>query len=345
MTVLRRLAFIDHSFHQKSTATFFLMELLRQQYAVDIFWDESWLGGERINPEIIAAGNYDTVIFFQLIDKYTPENIRQCGCGNIILIPMYDHSGGWPDDFWLQYRAFKIVNFSRQLHERLTALGMITRYFQFFLPPVERVPLEGLHGFFWQRTDRITWDQIRRLVQGSEFRSFHLHLAVDPPGYARVLPSAEEISRYNITVSEWFEKKDEYFAALSRANVFFAPRLYEGIGMSFIEAVARGMCIVAPDLPTMNEYVRHGVNGFLYNPVLPEALDLSSAEMMGDVSSSLALKGHHTWFRSQQELMDFIAGEAQAEMSRQVMPVMLKKALRSASSFIGRMLGRGNPIA
>jgi len=52
----RRLAFIDHSLHQKSPATFFLMDLLRQHYEVEVFQDESWLNGTRLDPESIASG-------------------------------------------------------------------------------------------------------------------------------------------------------------------------------------------------------------------------------------------------------------------------------------------------
>ena len=57
-----------------------------------------------------------------------------------------------------------------------------------------------------------------------------------------------------------------YAPALRRAGIYFAPRLYEGIGISFLEAMAMGKAVVAPDNPTMNEYVTHNVNGFLYKP-------------------------------------------------------------------------------
>ena len=80
--MIQKLAFVDHSFHQKSTATFFLMDLLRQAYDVDIFWDESWLHGPRADLKAIAEGGYDVVLLFQLIDRYTPEEIVRCGFRN-----------------------------------------------------------------------------------------------------------------------------------------------------------------------------------------------------------------------------------------------------------------------
>ena len=51
----------------------------------------------------------------------------------------------------------------------------------------------------------------------------------------------------------------------SRANVYFAPRLEEGIGQTFLEAIRWGRCVVAADNRTINEYIIHGVNGLLYD--------------------------------------------------------------------------------
>lgn len=307
----KRIAFVDHSFHQKSTATFFLMDMLREEYEVEVCWDESWRNGPRADISGLGSRGFDTLILFQLIDRYSPAELKGSGCRNIVLIPMYDHSGGWSDLYWLRYRDFKVINFSRTLHEQLQRLEMQTKYFQYFLPPVARASSDGgmsygLHGFFWQRTDGITWKHIRKLIEGADFRSFHLHLAVDPPGYEKVMPTDEEIRRFNITVSEWFDAREDYFRASSRSNVFFAPRLYEGIGMSFVEAIAHGKLLVAPDHPTMNEYITHGVNGLLYNPDDPRPLVFPSAEALRGPVGQYAADGYHRWCGQKEELMSFI---------------------------------------
>ncbi len=62
-------------------------------------------------------------------------------------------------------------------------------------------------------------------------------------------------------VSSWFRDAGEYLDMLAAANVFFAPRRAEGIGMSFLEAMAMGLCVVAPRGPTMSEYIENGRNG------------------------------------------------------------------------------------
>lgn len=337
-----RIAFIDHSFHQKSTATFFLMDMLRQEYDVEIFWDESWWNGPRADISGLADRGFDTLILFQLIDRYSPAELKNSGCRNIVLIPMYDHSGCWSDLYWLQYRDFTIVNFSKALHEQLCRLGIRSGYFQFFLPPdlsVSEVSKnDGLHGFFWQRTDGITWEHIRTLIKGADFRSFHLHLAVDPPGYDKIVPTDEEMSRYNITLSEWFDKHEDYFKATSRANVFFAPRLYEGIGMSFVEAMARGKFIVAPDHPTMNEYITHGLNGLLYNPDVPEPLAFPSSDaLVGPVLQS-ATEGYGRWCEQRADLLDFIFSGMPRKRFWSFFPTIAVTTLKYAAAKLRREL-------
>lgn len=330
----KRVAFIDHSFHQKSTATFFLMDMLRRDHDVEIFWDESWRNGPRADISRLGKMGFDTLILFQLIDKYSPAELKSSGCRNIILIPMYDHSGGWSDLYWLQYREFKVVNFSKVLHEQLDRLRIRSGYFQFFLPPVMSSAKvsnnDGLHGFFWQRTGGITWVHIRTLIKRADFKSFHLHLAVDPPGYDKVVPTDEEISKYNVTLSEWFDNREDYFRAMSRANVFFAPRLYEGIGMSFVEAMAQGKFIVAPDYPTMNEYITHGVNGFLYDPSAPQPLSFPSADALAGPVMQSVTEGYSRWCDQRAKLLDFIFSDMTRRSLWASLPSVAVHALKHA---------------
>ena len=44
--------------------------------------------------------------------------------------------------------------------------------------------------------------------------------------------------------------------------------------MAFLEAMARGQCVVSPDSPTMSEYIDHNISGLLYD--LNELRPLSS---------------------------------------------------------------------
>ena len=78
-----------------------------------------------------------------------------------------------------------------------------------------------------------------------------------------------------LEISEWYDTREEMIKDMEKSAVYIAPRLYEGIGMSFLEAMAHGRCVIAPDNPTMNEYITDKVTGYLYNPnqIVPLSLD------------------------------------------------------------------------
>ena len=46
---MKKLAFIDHSFKKQSLSSAFLVDRLKENYEVKIFWDESCDGGSRID--------------------------------------------------------------------------------------------------------------------------------------------------------------------------------------------------------------------------------------------------------------------------------------------------------
>jgi hypothetical protein len=201
---LETIAFIDHSFHIKSRATSFLIDILKKKFIVDIFWDESWTGKNKFNISNLNRKKYHAIIFFQILN-YSVEELIQTKCNNIIIIPMYDSVIELPDIFWMGYDKVKFINFSKTLHERMNRLGFVTRYFQYFPPPDKTDNLtenfSELKGFFWQRTDDITWNHIRQLISDSCFTGFHLHDAIDPLGYTFCRPEKEEMVQYKINIS------------------------------------------------------------------------------------------------------------------------------------------------
>ena len=161
----KRLAFVDHSFHRKSKATSFLIDLLIKYYDVKVFWDEAWNGKSPTSLKELSDQNYDTIIVFQQIN-YREKELNLLKGKNIIFIPMYDESGGLSNKFWVKYKNFKIINFSKHLHNRLTNLGLNSKYFQYF-PPIHnfnppKYSHNKLSGVFWQRTNQITWNQQQR---------------------------------------------------------------------------------------------------------------------------------------------------------------------------------------
>jgi hypothetical protein len=210
--------------------------------------------------------------------------------------------------FWAPFQGSKVLSFSTAVHVLATAFGIVSYQARYYPEPA--IPariIDGLHGFLWIRREReLGWQLVRSLVGDTEFNSFHIHLAGDP-GFPPVqVPSAEDIASYHITTSRWFDQRADFEAVVERANVFFAPRLAEGIGQSFLEAMGRGQCVVAADNPTMNEYIVHGVNGLLYDPGRPSPLDFSDVPRSGENARCGMISGRSRWEAMEQAVVDYI---------------------------------------
>ncbi|MDR2744870.1 MAG: glycosyltransferase [Desulfovibrio sp.] len=309
---MARIAYIDHAFHQKTLSSGFLANMLRQRgHTVDIFWDYSSEGGPGVN--LRAFAEYDALVLFQQTGSrmYHFKKIH----GNTTFIPMLDsyfdgERYSCSHFLWKNFIGTKIICFSRVLHDICLVSGVASRHYKFFqLPPPKPVaPKEGLHGFFWcRKPTELSWEHIRRLIGDTRFDSFHLHNVPDPGQPAPPLPSAEEITRHTITISsEWFDNKMEFATILRKANIFFAPRLVEGIGQTTLEAMCLGQCVVAPNNGTMNEYILNGLNGLLFTPTNIHSLDFGGAEKLGRNAWESAVEGHRRWRNAESDVVAYI---------------------------------------
>lgn len=301
-----KVAFIGHSYHRTTRSTVFFIDALRRRADVELLWDESWLGKPALDLARVVDGDYDAVVVFQT-QRIVPALTRSVA--NVTFIPMYDAAHDLPDDYWKRIARAKVLSFSSTLHERLHRLRVRSRYVQYFPDPAAFPRArEGaeLHGYFWQRKDDVTWATLRPLLGDTPFRRFTLHQALDPDAGALVAPSAEDAQRFGIRMTDWFPDRGAATADLATHNVYFAPRLREGIGQSFLEAMAMGFLVVAPDHPTMNEYLVSGVNGLLYDPKRRRPLDFARAAELGARARRSVELGWAKWCRCVGPVIDYV---------------------------------------
>jgi hypothetical protein len=234
---------------------------------------------------------------------------------NVVYIPMFDQFGlsqGPPTDlsaFWRPFRGSKVLSFSAPVHMLASGFGVASHFVRYF-PEIPTSPprrAEGLFGFVWLRRQReVNWDVVRALIGDTQFDAVHLHLVGDP-GFPPVQPPPpEDVETYNITTSTWFQRRSDLDEVVTNANVYFAPRGAEGIGQTFLEALARGQCVVATDQPTMSEYIVHGVNGLLYDLRSPAPLDFSEVSQLGGEARRGMVAGRARWEESEELLVEFV---------------------------------------
>lgn len=307
---MARVVYLGHSYHAQTRSTAFLIDLLAAHFDLTTIWDESWQPGK---PEVGAAeiNGYDPdcLVLFQHLPSR--GNLRKIRCPNITWIPMYDNVAGAPRD-WRSFRRFplKVLNFSRSTHALFSGLGFVSAHFQYFPPPARRridprPPAEGPRIFFWQRVEEVDVSTVIGLLGDARPRRWLLRHFPDP-GQQPERPSERERCEYRIETIEGWLGRDAYLDLLSECDLFVAPRRREGIGQAALDAMAQGLAVVAADEPTMNEYIRDGVNGYLYDPANPAPLDLGALDRVRRQSLEDLTSGFARWNESIDALLAFI---------------------------------------
>jgi glycosyltransferase involved in cell wall biosynthesis len=177
-------------------------------------------------------------------------------------------------------------------------------YIQYFPDVNEFIPGKENEIFFWQRISNLNFSVLKKLLGKVKF-NIHIHKAVDP-GHEFFMPEKEDIEYYNITFSDWFEKKSDFLELIKSKSIYFAPRLTEGIGQSFLEAMSMGKAVVAPDKPTMNEYITNNYNGYLYDFNNPQKINFRDVKKVQENAYKYMKEGNVTWNKEKIRIIDFI---------------------------------------
>jgi len=298
----RKLIYIDHIFHQNKTkSTSFVVDILKKHFKVEKIWHESWQGDNFPDLSHIDK-SYIGVIFFQVLPP--PDVYKKINNPNIIFFPMFDGHGNNPESYWRQYPNLKIINFSKTLHDKLSSWGFDSTYIQYFPKPMPFIKNKTHKAFFWQRINYININTVDILLEKIKTK-IHLHRHVDP-NQTFITPSSKQIKKYNITYSDWFETREEMQQKIQECDIYIAPRQYEGIGLSFLEAMAMGKAVIAVNNPTMNEYITDGKTGYLFEMENPQPINLSNLDEVRKSTYSYMKKGWTKWRSDKAKIIEFI---------------------------------------
>jgi glycosyltransferase involved in cell wall biosynthesis len=95
-------------------------------------------------------------------------------------------------------------------------------------------------------------------------------------------------------------------------GLFLFPSFFEGFGKAFLEAMSRGLCVVASDSGAMHDVIAGGLNGFLVPPGEAPALAAQALSIRGDFERAVALSTaagrsarEYTWDRVARETAAF----------------------------------------
>lgn len=299
---MKNVLYLGHNYHLKTKSTLFLMDMLKERYNVDFVSFDPYKN-QYEGIEETQGKQYDILLVFQVMPPVAFLESK-IAYEQGVFVPMYDYIITRNYDPWPEYRHFKIINFSRTAHEELVRRGYESYYIQYFPKPAGDEPLGDEHSiFFWQRMQRINISTVDALFSEHKIDHIHIHKALDPN--QRFVEPDDQMA-YKISYSEWFDTKEDMREIMLKSAWYIAPREYEGIGMSFLEAMAAGRCVVASNTPTMNEYIQDGVTGFLYDIDNPLPLSAGSIRDIQLNAKKYIADGYEKWEKDKHEIINWI---------------------------------------
>ena len=221
-----------------------------------------------------------------------------------VVFPMYDFVITRPYDPWPQYRGFKIINFCRKMHDELIKRGYDSHYIQYFPQPMETANEGDIKSvFFWQRMEQINIHVVQKLFADKDIEHIHIHKAMDPE---QKFTEPDEDIKKKVDYSEWLSSVSDVHSLMEKSAYYIAPRLYEGIGMSFLEAMAMGRCVIAPDTPTVNEYITNGVNGILYDLADVKPFSAADIRSIQKNAKDTIVQGYQRWEQEKANILKWM---------------------------------------
>jgi glycosyltransferase involved in cell wall biosynthesis len=218
------------------------------------------------------------LIFWQLP---SPPSLDTKERARIVWVPMWDQARGYDRSWWDAIpKSVRVVSFSEQIR----VLNL-----RYFFDPTAFVPVTWERDpvlLYWNRTGMAGPSLLRKLCKAIGARELIYRSEIDP----RIDPRAyyelpERLGKTRVTTIT-ASSREEYLDLTRAANVFLAPRAAEGVGLTFLEAMARGSAVFAFDAPTMNEYIDDGRNGILLSadPIAPRSRLTSRLSRLTDRS-------------------------------------------------------------
>ena len=288
---MKKMLFVDHYFHQKTKSVDFLIDILRAEFLIETVYVDAKDG---LKLDYAIPRDIDIVLIFQL-DYLAPFFLRN-GIPTVV-IPMFDGSSNMPKAHWHISTEARFISFSLHLHERIERAGGCSLLVKYYpeVPEYYVDDFSELRAFVWHRVPEtgIHCLLVNHMI-GNQLKSMHIHDAPDDPRKKNFDWSFARFS-FPTTVSSWFERKSDLDAILKECNVIVAPRPSEGIGMFFLEAMARGCCVLAHDMPTHNEYIMNDISGILFNKDRPGQFKIENPGRIGKWARKAVIEGRQNW--------------------------------------------------
>ncbi len=252
-----KIAFLGRAIHEQTKSDLFFIDLLKQVGDVTI-WRRENLGSRECVEQVNALEPHLTV-FFQLPPSLF-HHLLKLRSKRKIWVPMWDGFQPLSLKKRLAYRlaGLEAISCCNPVHRQLKNQGIPSCQIRYFPTLTKSSPLSTASPytfFLWQRDPNIGLNIIAKNFPPSAVRKVIYKSDLHSEG-----PVAFPIEKL-----EGWLPKEQLLQKIAQSDFYIAPRLQEGVGLSFLEAMAMGKIVLAHNDATMNEYIEDGRTGYLFN--------------------------------------------------------------------------------
>lgn len=127
-------------------------------------------------------------------------------------------------------------------------------------------------------------------------------------------------TRKKVRFLDWMPQKD-LLGIYDSHGIFLFPSFFEGFGKAFLEAMSRGLCVIAADNGGAHDVIKNGENGLLVPTGNVEAMVKACLIVLGDPNFGKKLSEaavntarEYTWERVAKETVQFYQGRLDAKV-------------------------------
>jgi len=307
----KKMAFIDFWSHKNTKSGDFLREIFSENFEITNFW---WEPNKKI--PLNEINNFDYIFFFHVMFPY--QLMKKLINKKIMWAPMYDalsfRNFFFKKIFWKQISnlGIKVLKFSNKITESIGSEDVESLNLKYYIKPINpEINLnKKINIFFWDR-GRIKIQDWINFFDINEINQIIYLPNPDPGKKTNDLDILTGVHSKKFTVlKENFLPKIEFLRLLDDCNVFVAPRKQEGIGMAIVEAISRGMYIVAYNDSTMNEYVNNNKLGFIFDDKTKDKVNINYILDNYNFRCKTAQNNYEKWILDKKKIISLLNKES-----------------------------------
>ena len=304
----KKLAYVDYWSHQNTKSGDFLREILSEEFEITDFW---WKPNHKI--PLNEINKFEYIFFFHVM--FPHQIIKKLKKKKIMWAPMYDalnfRNFFFKSIFWKQISnlGIKVLKFSDKITQSIGTEEIDSLKLNYFIKPNFSTSIDKqtkLNIFFWDR-GRIKIDDWLHLFDQEKINQI-VYLPRPDPGM-KIIDNSNFTKKKNYSIKlidKKFLPKNEYLSIFEKCNVFIAPRKKEGIGITIVDAISKGMFIVGYNDSTMDEYITDKKIGFIFDEKTTEKINTNDIINNYAYRKKYAELSYGKWNQSKKKIIPFL---------------------------------------